>query len=126
MRLLLDSHILLWWAAGDKRLGARASELLIDTDSDLFMSAASWWELSLKRSLGRLRVDLVQTRHALQERSVSILPVTVEHAEAAAALPALHGDPFDHMLVAQAATAGLRLLTRDKQLKAYGADVLCV
>ncbi len=126
MRLLLDSHILLWWAAGDKKLGARASELLIDTEHDLFMSAASWWELSLKRALGRLRVDLVLTRHALRERSVSILPVTVEHAEAAGALPALHSDPFDHMLVAQAATAGLRLLTRDKHLKAYGTAVLCV
>ncbi len=126
MRLLLDSHILLWWAAGDKKLGARASELLIDVDNDLFMSAASWWELSLKRSLGRLRVDLAHARRALQARSVSVLPVTVEHAEAAGRLPALHGDPFDHMLVAQAATSGLRLLTRAKQLEAYGADVLCV
>ena len=126
MRLLLDSHILLWWAAGDKKLGARAGQLVTDADSDLFMSAASWWELALKRTLGRLRVDLVQTRRALEERGVLVLPVTVEHAEAAGALPALHGDPFDHMLVAQAAASGTRLLTRDKQLKAYGASVLCV
>jgi PIN domain nuclease of toxin-antitoxin system len=124
VRLLLDSHIILWWATGDKKLGARASELIVDCD--LFMSAANWWELALKRTLGRLNVDLMQTRRALEERNVSILSVTVEHAEAAAALPALHGDPFDHMLVAQASMSGLRLLTRDKQLKAYGTAVLCV
>lgn len=94
-------------------------------DSELFMSAASWWELGIKHSLGKLLIDIGAARRGLQERGVGMLPVTGEHAESATALPALHGDPFDHMLVAQALCEGLVLLTRDKALKRYGATVLC-
>lgn len=96
------------------------------SDSELFMSAASWWELAIKKALGRLRVDLTATREAMAQRGVAGLPVTLQHAEKAAALNRFHGDPFDHMLVAQAIDEDLMLLTRDSHLKAYGSHVLCV
>lgn len=126
MRLLLDSHILVWWSGGSARLGRRAEQLIAASDTDLFMSAASWWELAIKRSLGRLKVDLSATREAIERRGTTALSVTFRHAEQAALLNRIHGDPFDHMLVAQAISEDLILLTRDSQLAAYGSHVLCV
>ena len=126
MRLLLDTHIMVWWFAGSPKLGARARELLIESDSRLFVSAASWWELAIKTSLGRLRFDLSNARSELDRRDVTCIPVSMAHAETAAALKQLHRDPFDHMLVAQAVHDGLILLTRDVSLKPYGSHVLCV
>jgi len=90
------------------------------------MSAASWWELGIKQTLGRLRIDLGATRLAIEARGVSSIPVTMQHAEHAATLEKLHGDPFDHMLVAQATYENFRLLTRDKKLEQYGSRILCV
>jgi len=95
-------------------------------NAELFISAASWWELSIKRSLGRLDIDLAASREALEARQVAMLPVTFDHAEAAATLPSLHRDPFDRMLVAQAFAEQLVLLTRDSQLASYGPMVLVV
>jgi PIN domain nuclease of toxin-antitoxin system len=126
LKLLLDSHILLWWSAGDPRLSARAEKLLTATDNEIFVSAASWWELAIKQVLGRLRLDMADTRRLLEQKGVQPISVTPDHALAAAALPALHGDPFDHMLVAQAVTERCTLLTHDKQLKRYGPPVLFV
>ena len=125
MRLLLDSHIFLWWSAGDQRLGRRAEKMLLASDAELFISAASWWELAVKQAIGKLRLDILEARRSLEKRGVTGIPVTIAHAEQAGALPALHGDPFDHMLVAQAICEGLTLLTRDRKLKRYGAAVLC-
>lgn len=126
MRLLLDSHIIVWWTEGSSKLGTRARDLLAANDSRLFVSAASWWELAIKWSLGRLQFDFAGTREALQKRDVTSLPVTFRHAETAAALKQQHRDPFDHMLVAQAIEENLVLLTRDVHLKSYGSHVLCV
>ena len=95
-------------------------------DTELFMSAASWWELAIKSSLGRLKIDLYATREAIERRGTAALAVSMKHAEEAAALNKLHGDPFDHMLVAQAISEDLILLTRDAYLEAYGSHVLCV
>lgn len=99
--------------------------MLLASDAELFISAASWWELAVKQAIGKLRLDIVETRRSLEKRGVAGIPVTIAHAEQAGALPALHGDPFDHMLVAQAICEGLTLLTRDSKLKRYGATVLC-
>lgn len=126
MKLLLDSHILLWWSAGDPRLSARAEKLLTAADNELFVSSASWWELAIKHVLGRLRLDMALERRTLEQKGVQFIPVTLDHAQRAVALPALHGDPFDHMLVAQAACEGCSLVTHDKQLKRYGPPVLYV
>ncbi len=126
MRLLLDSHVLLWWADGAPQLGVRAKNLLVADDTRLFVSAANWWELSIKKANGRLNVDLAGLGQELAIRKVDLIDITFAHADAAANLPPYHGDPFDRMLVAQAGIEGLRLLTRDKQLKAYGPVVLHV
>ncbi len=126
LKLLLDSHLLLWWPMGSARLGSRAAALIASDDAELFMSAASWWELGLKRALGKLDINLSVVRSTLKQRGVSAVSITAEHAEAAEKLPISHSDPFDHMLVAQASFEGLKLLTRDKRLKAYGAAVLCI
>ncbi|HEY5237310.1 MAG TPA: type II toxin-antitoxin system VapC family toxin [Rhizomicrobium sp.] len=126
MRLLLDSHILLWWFAGSRELGKRAREAIDEPDVELFVSAASWWELSIKHALGKLDVDWAAARTILRKNEISLLNVTFDHADMAASLPAHHSDPFDRMLVAQAQFEGLQLLTRDKRLKSYGATVLCV
>lgn len=126
MRLLLDTHVLMWWTEGSPKLGSRARDFLEDDESRLFVSAASWWEIAIKKSIGRLQFDFVRTREALDRREVAILAITMSHAETAAALKRLHRDPFDHMLVAQAIDEGLVLLTRDASLKPYGAHVLCV
>ena len=126
MRLLLDSHVLLWWADGSSQLGSRARNLLAPADVRLFVSAASWWELAIKKSQGRLNVDLPTLDLELTARRVERLYISFVHTEAAANLPPIHGDPFDRMLVAQANVEGMQLLTRDKNLKRYGASVLCV
>jgi PIN domain nuclease of toxin-antitoxin system len=111
---------------GSSLLGGRALSLIEDRENRLFMSAVSWWELGLKCALRKLDADLPAIRQTLVRSDVEILPLTVAHGEAAAALPLVHRDPFDHMLVAQARFEGMQLLTRDKQLKPYGAAVLCV
>lgn len=126
MKLLLDTHILLWWAEGSPKLGQRARAAVESGSNELRISAASWWEIAIKQALGRLRFDLAAGRSAFASRGVTTMDVTFAHAEAAAGLPLLHGDPFDRMLVAQASHEGLRLLTRDKRLKKYGSSVLCV
>jgi PIN domain nuclease of toxin-antitoxin system len=122
--LLLDSHVLLWWSIGSPRLGAEALDLIMAHDTQLFVSAASWWELAIKRAAGRLDIDLAGTRLALEAREVATLAISFDDAEAAAALPVFHNDPFDRMLVAQCFVNELFLLTRDKELARYGPRVL--
>jgi len=126
VRLLLDTHIVVWWFEGSPKLGSRARDLITEADSRLFVSAANWWELAIKTSLGRLRFDFLDARRELERRDVTSLPISMSHAETAAALKRRHRDPFDHMLVAQAIDEGLVLLTRDVHLKPYGSHVLCV
>ena len=121
--LLLDTHALLWWLADDARLGARARRRVADPGTGVFVSAASAWEISIKRALGRLQApdDL---RHQLAANDFTELPITVEHALGAGSLPRVHDDPFDRMLVYQCVAEHLQLVTVDRQLTAYGVDVL--
>lgn len=125
MKLLLDSHILLWWADGSKQLGAKARSLLSIGGNEIFVSAASWWEMAIKKAQGRLTVDLSVLESEIDARHLKRLAMSFSHAVAAAGLPPYHGDLFDRMLIAQAEVEGLHLLTRDKRLKAYGPMVLC-
>ena len=125
MRLLLDTQIVLWMVADSPRLGAEARER-IDAASTLFLSAASIWEMAIKSSAGRLRVDLADLLDEFSHLGVSELRVTWDHARAAAGLPPHHGDPFDRMLVAQASAESLELLTHDRLLARYGRHVTVV
>ena len=131
MRLLLDTHIALWAVSSDKRLSKRAAALTMDRRNEVYVSAASIWEISIKHSQasGRRRDMIVSGRKALDlfgDADFEILPISAEHAAAVDDLPLLHGDPFDRMIVAQAITEPLRLVTHDETLKAYSDLILIV
>jgi PIN domain nuclease of toxin-antitoxin system len=123
VRLLLDTHALLWWLADNPILSGAARQAIANQDSAVFVSAASVWEIAIKRSLGRLELSRDITE-LLGEERFEALAITLHHAEAAGNLPRHHGDPFDRMLVAQARLEGLTLVTRDDRLAPYGTPIL--
>ncbi len=117
MRLLLDTHAVLWLLAGDERLRP-ALPILAQAES-VHVSAASWWELAIKISLGRLHYSLADIRAGAAASGLLELPVTGPHSEALLRLPAHHKDPFDRMLVAQAMSEPMFLLTHDARVAKY-------
>jgi PIN domain nuclease of toxin-antitoxin system len=125
VKLLLDTHLLLWAASNADRLPAEARALIEAPRNELLFSAASIWEVVIKRSLGRedFRVDPPLLRRRLLENGYSELPVTSEHAVAVHGLPPIHRDPFDRILVAQARTEGVTLLTSDHVVAEYAGPV---
>ena len=125
MRLLVDTHLLLWSMGASRRLPASARELLSDPVNAVLYSAASVWEIAIKSTLRRadFLIDLPPLLRALERAGFVELPVTASHAARVATLPELHKDPFDRMLVAQALTEPAILLTNDERLGAYGAPV---
>ena len=125
MKLLLDTHLLLWAAGEPDRLPARARALINDRRNELIFSAASLWEIVIKRRLGRddFRVDPRLLRRGLLDNSYSELPVTSVHAVAVDSLLPIHKDPFDRILVAQAMVEGLALLTVDPVVARYKGPV---
>jgi PIN domain nuclease of toxin-antitoxin system len=125
MKLLLDTHLLLWAAGEPRRLSAAARALIADPANELIFSAASLWEIALKRQLGRddFRVDPLLLRRGLRDNGYLELPVTGEHALALDTLPHLHNDPFDRILVAQASVEGMVLLTVDPAVARYRGPV---
>ena len=123
MRLLLDTHVLLWWLADDPSLGEEARASISDPGSSVFVSAATVWEVSIKQTLGKLEVptDLLSQ---IELNRFEPLSITASHAYAAGALPRHHDDPFDRMLVAQAMKEDLVLLTRDTRMSRYDIETL--
>lgn len=126
-RVLLDSHAFLWALDGGERLGPAARRLLEDERTEVWLSSATVWELGIKLALGRLTLpvplrELVQ--RAVREASVRVLAVAPDHGLRAAELPLHHRDPFDRLLVSQAITEGLVLLTRDPAMAAYDVEVV--
>ena len=128
MRLLLDTHLLLWAAANSARLPHEAHELLEDNKNEVYYSAASIWEIAIKSSLRRkdFHVDLAQLVRTLPEMDFIELPITADHAAHVASLPFIHRDPFDRLLIAQSIVEPLVLLTNDAFLDRYrvGARVV--
>ena len=120
--LLLDTHVFLWWRADDPLLQKSARSAIADADV-VFVSAATAWEAAIKASLGRLKLPDTVTS-GVDDSGFEKLPVTFPHAEAAAALPKHHHDPFDRILVAQAAVENLTFVTHDRTLKAYDVPIL--
>ncbi len=118
MRLLLDTHAFLWWCSDDRRLGAAERAAIREPANDVYLSAASVWEIVVKQGLGRLRVPEPVSQAALR-LGFQPLPISFEHAEETGALPPVHRDPFDRLLVAQARVEGLTLITHDPSLRAY-------
>lgn len=125
MSVLLDTHLLLWAAFRSARLPARAREVIEDGQRALWFSAASVWEVAIKRSLDRpdFRVDPGVLRAGLLANGYRELPIEGRHCLTLAALPRLHADPFDRMLVAQAISEGLVLLTADDKIARYEGPV---
>jgi PIN domain nuclease of toxin-antitoxin system len=121
MRVLLDTHLLLWALAAPAKLPSRARERIIA--ADVYVSAASIWEISIKAALGKLAADPRDVLAAVTPAGFSLLPVTGEHAAKIVDLPALHRDPFDRMLAAQASVEPMILLTNDSALAGYGSFV---
>ncbi|HEY6280059.1 MAG TPA: type II toxin-antitoxin system VapC family toxin [Streptosporangiaceae bacterium] len=122
MRLLLDTHTLLWWLA-DEGLSTQAREAIADPANLAAVSAASAWEISIKKALGKLAApdDL---EDQLEAGGFEPLPISIAHAVAAGRLPRHHDDPFDRMLIAQALAEGLTIVTRGKRFGDYGVALL--
>jgi PIN domain nuclease of toxin-antitoxin system len=125
MKCLLDTHLLLWAALQPERLSSAALALLEDAENELFFSAASIWEVTIKRGLGRadFTVDPHLLRRGLLDNGYTELPVTGQHAAAVGTLPPIHKEPFDRILVAQSICEGILLLTADDAVAGYGGTV---
>lgn len=118
MRILLDTHVFLWWVRDDPRLDAPARDLISNYANEIFVSAVSAWEIEIKAALGKLKIS-PDWKRLVAENGFQWLPVLPRHTEGLRDLPPIHRDPFDRMLVAQARTAHLALLTRDPKVQAY-------
>jgi PIN domain nuclease of toxin-antitoxin system len=118
VRVLLDTHLLLWALGSPLKLSANTRKL-VDT-SEVYVSAASIWEISIKAALGKIKADAAEILATIQPAGLTLLPVSGEHAARVARLPAHHKDPFDRILIAQALTEPMILLTNDKALERYG------
>jgi PIN domain nuclease of toxin-antitoxin system len=123
MNLLIDTHVLLWWLSNDSTLSREARECLRDNRNTVFVSAASVWEISIKKSIGKLDApdDLESAMRVGRFRELAI---STAHALAAGTLPMHHSDPFDRMLVAQAMLESLTFLTRDDRIEAYSIPTI--
>ena len=128
MKLLLDTHLLLWAAGEPDRLSAEARSLINNPENELLFSAASLWEVAIKRGLGRhdFKVDARLLRRGLLDNGYSELPIGSDHVVAIESLPTLHKDPFDRVLVAQATVEGVTLLTIDSLVAQYRGPIRTV
>lgn len=127
MKVLLDTHTLLWWLFGDKRLSKRVHALLRDVETQTLISSASGWEIATKYRLGRIpeAAPFVQNAgNILQTQRMSVLPVSLTHAIAAGLLKYAHRDPFDRMLAAQSQIENIPLVTNDKVFRPLGLEMI--
>lgn len=123
MRLLLDTHALLWWEADNRRLGRAARASITDPSTPVFVSAASAWEIAVKIARGRLDASCERAL-AIVEEGFFELPISIAHAVESAQLPWHHHDPFDRLLIAQARLEDLTLVAADDRLRAYDVEIL--
>jgi PIN domain nuclease of toxin-antitoxin system len=123
MRVLLDTHTLLWWHEQSPKLSSRARTAIADVTNAVVVSVATAWEIVVKRTLGKLQVS-ADLRELIDDANFEMLPIRLSHLEALAALPMLHRDPFDRMLIAQAIAEGIPLVTGDRAMRPYPAAIL--
>jgi PIN domain nuclease of toxin-antitoxin system len=125
VKLLLDTHAFLWFVLNDSQLSLTALSLIVDPSHDLLLSAASYWEIAIKISIGKYRIPGAfeeWIEEQIQVNALEILPIKVSHAAIVSGLPFHHRDPFDRLLVAQALAEGIPTISGDKILDAYGVD----
>lgn len=120
MRLLLDTHALLWWLNDDEKLGSHARRLICDAENDVLVSAVSLWEITVKLRIGKLDADIDEILAILPDQGFDRLDITDAHLIALAALPLHHRDPFDHLLMAQAVAEGAYFVSQDQNVALYG------
>ena len=127
LRFLLDTHVLLWWLFDEPRLSACAYSIIQDPDNAILVSSASGWEIATKYRLGKLPHAGEAARNLpslLRQARMDVLPITIEHALAAGALPGPHRDPFDRMLIAQGQLEALPIVTSDPAFKQYPVTLI--
>lgn len=127
MKVLLDTHVFLWWIVDDPRLSPRARKIIGNEENTLFLSAASAWEIAIKAKLGRLKLPDDPERFIPEQMALNViesLPVQVSHALHVYTLPEYHSDPFDRLIIAQAQLEGLPILTADPQISKYDVDTI--
>ena len=120
MRLLLDTHVLLWWLSDDRKLATNARDIIANSSNDVLVSSASVWEIAIKAALGRIEIELDDLEDAIIRNGFRPLPIGFQHAVTVGRLPAVHRDPFDRILVAQASVEELRLVSHDRVFERYG------
>jgi PIN domain nuclease of toxin-antitoxin system len=118
VRLLLDTHVVLWWFGGDKRISKSLRELLRTHDHDIVISAATFWEIAIKQARGHVTLELPELEAAMKQQFVE-LPVRAFHTMPLRFLPFHHRDPFDRLLIAQSIAEGRQLVTSDRWILAY-------
>jgi PIN domain nuclease of toxin-antitoxin system len=125
IHFLLDTNIVLWLAEDQPRIN-QIKDLIFSGDTEVFISAVSWWEIAIKVRIGKLQVDLVELRSLANKHGFKDLPLYGRAADALISLPRLHNDPFDHMLLAQAITEPMRFITGDALLADYSSLVMAI
>jgi PIN domain nuclease of toxin-antitoxin system len=123
-RYLLDTHAFLWWILDDPRLGQNSKRMIADANNEVYVSAASLWEISIKEKLGKLRAPDVVMSDVVVNEGFLPLSISLTHGEIAGALPEHHKDPFDRMLVTQAQKEGLILITKDDVIRQYDVQIV--
>jgi PIN domain nuclease of toxin-antitoxin system len=127
MKILLDTHTFLWWITDDQKLSGRAREIISDGSNELFLSAATGWEIAIKVQIGRLKLPEEPIRFILEQmriNAIQSLPIQMNHALHVSTLPQHHRDPFDRLLIVQAQLEGLPVLSSDHQLANYQVEVI--
>ena len=127
MKVLLDTHIFLWWITDDSRISQRVSAIMADGNNELYLSAASIWEIVIKSRLGRLQLPENPDIHLTEQmalNAVQSLSITMQHALRVYNLPDIHKDPFDRIMIAQALSEDMPIATRDDDIPKYGVQTI--
>jgi len=123
MRLLLDTHVFLWWVEGRDDVSRKATRAIADAENECFVSVASCWEMAIKLSLGKLRLDAPLQEFVPEQMAANrfrLLPIDFRHVIGVAGLPFHHRDPFDRLLIAQAVCESMTIISADRTIKRYG------
>lgn len=125
-KVLLDTHALIWWLEGGRKLSPVARRVIADREATVLVSSASAWEIAIKHEIGKFRVpDLIKDFRGRVEREGFVeLPISLEHAVIAGTLPGKHKDPFDRVLIAQSQVEGIAIVTRDKRFREYAVQCI--
>jgi PIN domain nuclease of toxin-antitoxin system len=124
VKLLLDTHALLWWLADDEQFGRRAKGLVEDPANDVLVSMVSLWEIAVKVRVGKLQADIREIADAVEKEGFTLLEIGVAHLLTLAGLPVHHRDPFDHLLIAQAITEDATFVSEDRNSARYPARIM--